>query len=114
MNNWEQIAQTEDFIIDYDETRAMYRVSYFQDNHFVDDIMFDAYEPVRHGEWICINNQHNYYEYHCSLCGRVEKQEEPYCHCGARMDGDTKREVGFYRDPKNYNISQRLADGGNK
>lgn len=46
--------------------------------------------PVVHGEWICINNQHNYYEYHCSLCGRVEKQEEPYCHCGARMDGGNK------------------------
>ena len=42
---------------------------------------------VKRGEWKCINNQHNYYEYHCSLCGRVERQEEPYCHCGAKMKG---------------------------
>lgn len=24
----------------------------------------------------------------CPLCGRIEYQKEPYCHCGARMDGD--------------------------
>jgi hypothetical protein len=41
MTNWEQIAQTEDFVIEYDKERAMYRVSYFQDNHFVDDVIFD-------------------------------------------------------------------------
>ena len=45
---------------------------------------------VKHGEWKCINNQHNYYEYHCSLCDRVERQEEPYCHCGAKMDEEKK------------------------
>ena len=27
-------------------------------------------------------------KFRCSLCGRVEDREEPYCHCGARMDGD--------------------------
>lgn len=44
-------------------------------------------EPVRHGEWICKTNEHNYFEFHCSLCGRIEEKEEPYCHCGAKMDG---------------------------
>ena len=44
MTNWEQIAETEDFIIEYDKTRGMYRVSYFQDNHFVDDVIFDEYQ----------------------------------------------------------------------
>ena len=43
MTNWEQIAETEDFIIEYDKSRGMYRVSYFQDNHFVDDVIFDEY-----------------------------------------------------------------------
>ena len=47
MSSWEQIAQTEDFIIEYDKTRRMYRVSYFQDNHFVDDIVFDQYEDSK-------------------------------------------------------------------
>ena len=48
--------------------------------------------PVVHGEWIIKNNEHNYFEYHCSICGRVEKQEEPYCHCGAKMDGGNSNE----------------------
>lgn len=25
--------------------------------------------------------------YHCSLCGRVEIRREPYCNCGAQMEG---------------------------
>lgn len=24
----------------------------------------------------------------CSVCGRCEPEKEPYCHCGARMDGE--------------------------
>ena len=30
--------------MDYDKEYGMYRVSYFQDNHFVDECWFDAYE----------------------------------------------------------------------
>lgn len=26
-------------------------------------------------------------QYFCSACGRMEMKEEPYCHCGAKMDG---------------------------
>lgn len=25
--------------------------------------------------------------YRCSLCGRIERFQEPYCNCGAKMDG---------------------------
>jgi hypothetical protein len=32
------------WFIDYDKDRGMYRASYFQDNHFVDECWFDAYE----------------------------------------------------------------------
>lgn len=57
---------------------------------------------VRRGRWIPYeveerfentgNPYHNYlkYEplsYRCSLCGRIEERKEPYCHCGAKMDG---------------------------
>ena len=45
--NWEQIAEIEDFIIEYDKSRGMYRVSYFEDNHFVDDVVFDQYEDSK-------------------------------------------------------------------
>lgn len=73
-------------------------------------------EPMRHGEWIPIVS---YFHgkpdgrYYCSKCRRVVNKYEEYCPtCGTRMDGDYKKEVGFYREPKNYNISERLADGG--
>lgn len=38
------ISYTDDWVVDYDKSRGMYRVSYFQDNHFVDEHWFDAYE----------------------------------------------------------------------
>ena len=44
MTKWEDIVITEDFIVQYDKARGMYRVSYFQDNHFIDDVVFDQYE----------------------------------------------------------------------
>lgn len=55
---------------------------------------------VRHGRWIPKINHtympveydengapilHRYTSYYCSLCGREEAKEEPYCHCGACM-----------------------------
>ena len=55
-------------------------------------------EPVRHGRWIeCIKTNHKAYPpytykagYECLLCGRIERTDkEPYCHCGAKMDGGT-------------------------
>lgn len=52
-------------------------------------------EEVRHGKWL---EETEYYAddysecnvrkvYACSLCGRTEKRKEPYCNCGAKMDG---------------------------
>lgn len=39
-----RISESDDWVVDYDKSRGMYRVSYFQDNHFVDEHWFDAYE----------------------------------------------------------------------
>ena len=60
--------------------------------------IFDAYAsgeiaPVVHGRWI----PHTIYAddcsdiigligYKCSVCGRFESEEEPFCNCGAMMD----------------------------
>ena len=30
---------------------------------------------------------HDYVVYRCDRCGRTCKQKEPYCHCGAKMEG---------------------------
>ena len=52
---------------------------------------------VRHGEWLpdyetFVDDSERESEpiqtgWVCSLCGRQEFQKEPYCHCGAKMNG---------------------------
>lgn len=39
-----RICDSDDWMVDYDRNRGMYRVSYFQDNHFKDEFWFDCYE----------------------------------------------------------------------
>ena len=36
-----RILETDDLVIDYDKADNRYRVSFFEDNHFVDEIWFD-------------------------------------------------------------------------
>lgn len=38
------VAISDDWQVEYDTELGMYRVSYFQNGHFVDDCWFDAYE----------------------------------------------------------------------
>lgn len=49
-------------------------------------------ETTRHGHWIERSDKGIVGDlrcpYRCSICGRVESLKEPYCNCGARMDGD--------------------------
>ena len=53
---------------------------------------------VRHGEWLDNHEKittlggngvpkEYLCGYKCSLCGRIEIGKEPYCNCGAKMDG---------------------------
>ena len=59
----------------------------------IDDAPTIDAEPVRHGRWEAVtesvwNLQTPVLQgWRCSLCGRYEPQKEPYCHCGAKMDG---------------------------
>lgn len=50
--------------------------------------------PVVHGRWVPVTGSpgngvmFGCTAYRCSLCGRLEEENgEPYCHCGAKMDG---------------------------
>lgn len=46
--------------------------------------------PIRHEHWISFLDGDEIMPerfYKCSRCGRVERRKEPYCHCGAKMDG---------------------------
>lgn len=56
----------------------------------------DAVEVV-HGRWLPVIDEYPQFlkmpmltGYKCSVCGRYEAQEEPYCHCGAKMYGERK------------------------
>lgn len=45
---------------------------------------------VVHGHWITRNDKgviSMTHPYMCSRCWRVEMTKEPYCNCGAKMDG---------------------------
>jgi DNA-directed RNA polymerase subunit RPC12/RpoP len=56
--------------------------------------------PVVHGRWLPIVSYNNTYK--CSECGRLlvditdglkmVAKHYPYCHCGAKMDGENKDE----------------------
>ena len=39
-----RILEQQDWCVDYDKEHNVYRASYFQDNHFVDECLFDAYK----------------------------------------------------------------------
>lgn len=46
----------------------------------------ETYCPVQYGE-DAEPILHRYTRYICNLCGRSSAIPEPYCHCGAKMDG---------------------------
>lgn len=41
--NWVTIKDTDDWMIEYNPVRKCYRVSYFEDGHFVDEVIFREY-----------------------------------------------------------------------
>ncbi|WP_303834678.1 hypothetical protein [Ruminococcus flavefaciens] len=53
-------------------------------------------QPIRRGRWIIADDVEHFIAI-CSECGRTEDSRDikdmPYCHCGARMDGDTNDRV---------------------
>ena len=48
-------------------------------------------QPVKRGRWIIVDDVEHFIAI-CSECGRTEDsraiKDMPYCHCGARMDGE--------------------------
>ena len=37
-----RILDTDDWVVEYDAERNQYRVGYFQDNHCVDEVLFNG------------------------------------------------------------------------
>ena len=46
MNKLIRISENDDWVIDYDPERKMYRVSKFEDYHFKDEYWFEAYKET--------------------------------------------------------------------
>lgn len=94
-----RINVSDDFVVDYDKSRGMYRVSVFEDGHFKDEYWFDAYEDKeirKHGYWKLFDNCSNAGVY-CSVCNKKVYKEHyanvkvksKFCpNCGAIMDGE--------------------------
>lgn len=56
----------------------------------IDDAPTADVAPVVHGKWITRSDKgviSMTHPYMCSRCWRVEMNKEPYCNCGAKMDG---------------------------
>lgn len=45
-SRFKAIAESDNFIVEYDFINKIYRVSYFEDNHYVDQIIFYSYETT--------------------------------------------------------------------
>ena len=64
----------------------------------INNIPATAAAPEVHGKWVGYDVSYwryshgggypvNLIRYRCSVCGRTVCKKEPYCHCGAKMDG---------------------------
>lgn len=65
----------------------------FDDNTNPNELV--NFERIRHGHWIAFNvidtkDYSSKIRYMCNKCGRYEDEQEPYCNCGAKMDGDER------------------------
>ena len=63
-----RIQEDDNSIVEYDRIRGMYRVSFFEDGHFQDEVWFDAYEEKE-------------LAYTDVLANRVEEKMEYMCGC---------------------------------
>ena len=55
-----RILENDDWVVEYDAENNQYRVSYFQDHHFVDEVLFNTNEwmpfPEPYVSDICVGN----------------------------------------------------------
>ena len=78
-----RILENDDWVVEYDAENNQYRVTYFQDYHFVDEVLFDGVdrsksiknEECEH-EWECIGTfytgLYTIRHYKCTKCGAIE------------------------------------------
>lgn len=78
-----RILDTDDWVVEYDEENNQYRVTYFQDCHFVDEVLFDGVDRSKsiknkkcEHKWECIDTVYSGFytirHYKCTKCGAIE------------------------------------------
>ena len=66
-------------------------------NAFCNKLPTADVEEVSHGEWEPYIQNNYQMGWTCSICGRhCGAEKEPYCHCGAKMDGKSKGEKSLF------------------
>lgn len=77
--------------IDREKAKRLLHIEYaYAAEQLLDEVPAADVAPVVHGRWSSfLDGDHIMPEryYRCSRCGRVESRQQPYCHCGAKMDG---------------------------
>lgn len=93
-----RISESDNWIADYNTERGMYKVSYFENGHFVDQYRFDCYEEKEcreHGHWIFRKEKDTFgftYQFECSKCAQPSKYATNFCpNCGIIMDEEIER-----------------------
>ena len=83
-----RISESDDWIVDYDKERGMYRVSYFKDGHFVDELWFDAYEEKEICNCVMTKNTYEYNDlWLVCECGYGNMVHSRYCgNCGKKLN----------------------------
>ena len=101
MANEKRLIDANALIEEINQQRRASRTSFPRQSYVVGDVLTNIYNSpavdaveVVHGRWIPVidgptplKNWDTLVGYECSVCKRFEEQEEPYCNCGAKMDG---------------------------
>lgn len=58
-----------------------------QNGPIVDHLLANGVVVREKGEWMPVKLTRRTTEYRCPFCGRWERIKQPYCNCGAKMDG---------------------------
>lgn len=88
------IEETAQGLADCDQQNAAWALRKYAIRDITEATTVDAVEVV-HGRWDQVQRWATKAKYRCSACGReimsavkVNVEKYPYCHCGAKMDGD--------------------------
>ena len=73
-----------------DENGKIKEWSWYHEFHNGPTCVICGAHPCVHCNPAWEEDENCYEHFVCSICGRHEEVKHPYCHCGAKMDGEMK------------------------